>query len=234
MTTMMTWMITLWTRACECHTSTLTLTLPPSLSQLSSFPHPPTSLSSLPSPHSPSHTHSHPYPPTLPLTLTLTPTLPPTLTHMYIYRGGEESGDPWDFPGTVRVSSNNQEGEVMEMLSDHAYTPSPSSAAIPTEPRSESNGTALGGDGSSELEGRHSLQSQQEEEDEEEGMGSVMALPRRPQSQNLASVVLPVLDQVRQHGRVSACTVGTDHLALALPAIEWEGLDTSPAPLTRE
>lgn len=85
----------------------------------------------------------------------------------------------------------------MDMLSEHTYTPSPSSAAIPTEPQSKSNGTALGGN--NELEERHSLQPQQageEEEEDEEGLESAMALPLRPESQNLSSVVLPVLDQV--------------------------------------
>ena len=85
----------------------------------------------------------------------------------------------------------------MDMLSEHPYTPSPSSTAIPTEPQSESNGSAVGGSGDNGLDARHSLQSQQEDEDSEEVMESAMALPHRPQSQNLASVVLPVLDQVR-------------------------------------
>lgn len=85
----------------------------------------------------------------------------------------------------------------MDMLSEHAYTPSLSSAAIPTEPQSKSNGTALGGN--DEPEERHSLQPHQageEEEEEDEELESAMALPLRPESQNLSSVVLPVLDQV--------------------------------------
>ena len=134
------------------------------------------------------------HPTTLVPVLTLIPHPLSCTTH----RAGDESSDPWDFPGTVRVSSNNQEGEVMDMLSEHTYTPSLNSTAMVTEPQGTSNGTAL--DNSEEIGERHGQQPQptreKEEEEEQRELESAVAISRRPESQNLSSVVLPVLDQV--------------------------------------
>lgn len=123
---------------------------------------------------------------------------------------GDESSDPWDFPGTVRVSSNNQEGEVMDMLSEHTYTPSLNSTAMETEPQGTSNGTAL--DDSEEIGERHGQQleptRETEEEEEQREPESAVAVSRRPESQNLSSVVLPVLDQLQQRHHFDEANVG--------------------------
>ena len=123
---------------------------------------------------------------------------------------GDESSDPWDFPGTVRVSSNNQEGEVMDMLSEHTYTPSLNSTAMETEPQGTSNGTAL--DDSEEIGERHGQQPEPtretEEEEEQREPESAVAVSRRPESQNLSSVVLPVLDQLQQRHHFDEANVG--------------------------
>lgn len=85
------------------------------------------------------------------------------------------------------------------MLSEHTYTPSLNSTAMVTEPQGTSNGTAL--DNSEEIGERHGQQPQpsrekEEEEVEQRELESAVAVSRRPESQNLSSVVLPVLDQV--------------------------------------
>ena len=86
----------------------------------------------------------------------------------------------------------------MDMLSEHTYTPSLNSTAMETEPQGTSNGTAL--DDSEEIGERHGQQleptRETEEEEEQREPESAVAVSRRPESQNLSSVVLPVLDQV--------------------------------------